>query len=283
MRNKFSFYASYLEAIDTLPDDQQLQLYKAIAHYALQGEEPSNLTGFAKACFPLIKPNIDSDSRRYDANVRNGSMGGRPNETKTENNPTITQPDPKLETQKNPSITQNNPTESEIKPNKNPNITQGITETKPKHNPHQKPNKKADNGIRITDTEKENESFPSDNKKNNIFFLSDCTGVRPKEYSSNQRELYLTPAYPYHVGDDFGVAELEIVDTLLEIQEYAQQQGLIKYQAKTYTAEQINQILANKGKQLVGELIYKIAKDTTIKNKALYILGSLLANSMPES
>lgn len=80
MRNKFSFYASYLEAIDTLPDDQQLQLYKAIAHYALQGEEPDGLTGFAKACFPLIKPNIDSDNRRYDARVQNGSLGGRPRE-----------------------------------------------------------------------------------------------------------------------------------------------------------------------------------------------------------
>ena len=274
MRNKFSFYASYLEAIDTLPDDQQLQLYKAIAHYALQGEEPTNLTGIAKACFPLIKPNIDSDNRRYDANTRNGSMGGRPNETKTENNPRETHPEPKLETQKNPSITQNNPSitqnnpsESEIKPNRNPK--------KPKHNPP------IDNGIRITDTEKENESFPPDNKKNNIFFLSDCAGVRAKEYPDNQRELYLTPAYEYHVGDEFGTAELEIVDTLLEIQEYAQIQGQIKHKAKTYTAEQINQILADKGKKLVAELVYKIAKDNTIKNKTLYILSSLLAGTSP--
>lgn len=77
IRNKFSFYGSYLAAIDTLPDKEQLILYKAITHYAFYGEEPQ-LTGVAKTCFLLIKPNIDSEAHRSAINTQNGRLGGRP-------------------------------------------------------------------------------------------------------------------------------------------------------------------------------------------------------------
>ena len=177
MRNKFSFYISYLEAINELPDEQQLQLYKAITRYALLDEMPENLTGFAKVCFPLIKPNIDSDNRRYDARVQNGNLGGRPKEeeNKTEKpnkNLDITEQEPNINLDRKPN---NNLTQTETKPNDNLTITEeepnnnlshnlNETEQKPNHNLHGKPNHSLDISMREKRENKETRKKNLDKK-----------------------------------------------------------------------------------------------------------------------
>ena len=155
MRNKFSFYASYLEAIDELPDEQQLQLYKAIAHYALLDEQPTNLTGIAKACFPLIRPNIDSDNRRYDARVSNGTLGGRPKEeTSSDEKPSVNLEKPNNNLKK-PKENLEKPSHNLKKPNNN--LTQ--TEQKPNLPDTVKPNTNL-----ALDIERDIESKKTDNR-----------------------------------------------------------------------------------------------------------------------
>lgn len=78
MKESFIFYDSFLNAIDELDKEIQLEVYQAITHYALRGEEPS-LNGVAKAIFHLIKPQIDANNKRYE----DGCKGGRPKKEKT--------------------------------------------------------------------------------------------------------------------------------------------------------------------------------------------------------
>lgn len=63
-RDSFIFYRSFYEAIKEVPDEEQLQIYKTITEYALNGNEVDN-KGISKAIFTLIKPQLDANLKRY--------------------------------------------------------------------------------------------------------------------------------------------------------------------------------------------------------------------------
>lgn len=88
-------FESYYEVIKDLNDSDQLQMYKAICEYGINGNEP-NLTGALKGLWTLIKPNIDSSINRYNTSVINGGKGGRPKKEKPNENPQITKEKPKI-------------------------------------------------------------------------------------------------------------------------------------------------------------------------------------------
>lgn len=98
-RDSFIFYRSFYEALEDLPSKNQLEVYKAIANYSLNFSE-INLSGLSKTIFTLIKPQLDANNQRF----KNGSKGGRPNQTETETKP------------------KNNQTETKTKANKNVNV-----------------------------------------------------------------------------------------------------------------------------------------------------------------
>lgn len=57
MRNQFTFYSSYYEAVKQLPKKEQVNVILAICGYALMDEEPE-LTGTSKAIFDLMRPMV---------------------------------------------------------------------------------------------------------------------------------------------------------------------------------------------------------------------------------
>lgn len=67
---------SFYEAIISMGEQNQLALFKAICRYGLYGQEPVGLSARAEALFALMKPNLDSASKRYNASVANGKKGG---------------------------------------------------------------------------------------------------------------------------------------------------------------------------------------------------------------
>ena len=89
MRECFSFYRSFLEAIDKLPPDIQAEIYPAIAHYALNDVTPTSLSPFAECVFTLVKPIIDSNNKKRDNGAKGGAPTGNKNARKktTKNNP----------------------------------------------------------------------------------------------------------------------------------------------------------------------------------------------------
>lgn len=68
----FSFFISYWEAIEELPEKEQLPVLKAIIKYAFFDEEPENFTGVRRAIFLLVKPTLDKSKNK----AANGKQGG---------------------------------------------------------------------------------------------------------------------------------------------------------------------------------------------------------------
>ncbi|WP_051698007.1 DUF6291 domain-containing protein [Prevotella sp. 10(H)] len=91
-RDSFIFYRSFYEAIKDLDDTDQLNIYKAIIEYGLNGEI-SHLEGITKSLFTLIKPQLDANSRRYEngkKGAQHGKKGGRPKKDVSIENPNET-------------------------------------------------------------------------------------------------------------------------------------------------------------------------------------------------
>ena len=79
-RDSFIFYRSFFEAIDEVDEKQQLIVYRAIAVYALNREEPQ-LRGIAKVLWRLIKPQLDANWKRFESGCKgaeHGIKGGAP-------------------------------------------------------------------------------------------------------------------------------------------------------------------------------------------------------------
>ena len=73
-RDSFVFYGSFIDAMEELPNESQLKVFKAISKFALKGIEPTDLKGGEKAIFLIAKPIILANNERY----VNGQKGGRP-------------------------------------------------------------------------------------------------------------------------------------------------------------------------------------------------------------
>lgn len=80
MRDSSIFYRSFYEAINELPEANQLEVYKAIFEYSLNFKE-TELTGISKTIFTLIRPQLEANNKRY----KNGTNPKtKQNESKTE-------------------------------------------------------------------------------------------------------------------------------------------------------------------------------------------------------
>ena len=104
-RDSFVFYRSFEECIAELSPDVQIDCYKAIVHYALDGIEP-DADGVVMAMFRAFKPQIDANNKRYE----NGKRGGRPKVNQTEtnikpkDNQTVTKPKPNVNVNVNENV-----------------------------------------------------------------------------------------------------------------------------------------------------------------------------------
>ena len=81
MKDRFTFFRSYWEAITGLPEKKQLVILRAICDYALDGTAP-NLTGIERSIFLLIQPTLDLSERR----ASYGKTGGKQSASKGEAN-----------------------------------------------------------------------------------------------------------------------------------------------------------------------------------------------------
>lgn len=113
MRDSMVFYRIFMEALDCLDAESYKEAMQGVMRYAMDDEEP-NLTGAAKMAFLFMKPQIDSNNRKYE-NGRKGAEYGRKGGR------------PKKETPEEPH---NGASETPKKPHKNPTETpKGESET----------------------------------------------------------------------------------------------------------------------------------------------------------
>ena len=96
MRDSFVFYRSFFEALQDVPIEERACIYDAICDYSLNDIEPK-LTGMQLAIFKLIRPNIDSNKRKYENGKKGasfGKKGGRPKKDNPSQTPTKPQDNP---------------------------------------------------------------------------------------------------------------------------------------------------------------------------------------------
>ena len=90
MRESFIFYRSFWECVSELPESERLEVYESIFRFALNGEEPENISGISLALFKAFKPQILANYRKYENGCKGGRSKTKPNtnqnETKTKAN-----------------------------------------------------------------------------------------------------------------------------------------------------------------------------------------------------
>jgi hypothetical protein len=137
-KDSFVFYRSFSEAIDDLPEDEQLKVYRAIKEYALN-EREIELTGMARSFFKLIKPQLAANNRRY----KHGKTGGRP---RAEQHPTDNQNVTKTEPMVIPTDNQN---VTKTEPMVIPTDNQNVTKTEPNENVNVNVNENVNENVNV--------------------------------------------------------------------------------------------------------------------------------------
>ena len=75
--NRFTFHESWLDTIETLPQEAQTGALKALLNYALRGIMPAEDDAVGRLIVGLLSATIDADRQRREG----GSKGGRPKKT----------------------------------------------------------------------------------------------------------------------------------------------------------------------------------------------------------
>lgn len=75
--NRFTFHESWLDTIETLPQEAQTGALKALLNYALRGIMPAEEDAVGRLIVGLLSATIDADRQRREG----GSKGGRPKKT----------------------------------------------------------------------------------------------------------------------------------------------------------------------------------------------------------
>ena len=281
MRENVVIYDDCYQSLETLTDEQYGKVFRAVLKYGFEKIETTDLDPILNVIYTLIILKMQRSQNKYDACVKNGARGGAPTGNSNASKKT---------TKKQPEIPENQPKEKIKQPKNNQNeIKNNQNEIKNNQNEiknnqkilknNQDPQKKQPPETEIeTETEKENASFPSDNKIKNIFFLSSSAGQKPKAHTQLERKSLLSENYDYHKHDKFGKAMIEIADILLDLQEYAKMQGEITHNGFIYKAQEVATLIAQKGKQVVDTVSQKIAINDIIENHATYTASILLGN-----
>lgn len=82
-----TFYASFWDAIDSLPKKDQLPLFRAVVSYGLTGCHNEILSPAQNAFFALMQPNLDSSRKKAVSGKQGGSKpkaNGKQNEREKE-------------------------------------------------------------------------------------------------------------------------------------------------------------------------------------------------------
>ena len=165
-KETFLFYADWLNVIRDLPSEVQLEVYQAIAEYAIY-DNLIELKPLAKVAFGFIKQTIDRDTQKYisisEKRSEAGKRGGRPlknNELKESN-----------EKQKKQLLSEKSK-KSNCPLNDNDNVNDNISFLE---------KKKQKSDVAVSDLENENSESPIE------------TLQTPKEQNGGGRKRFIIP------------------------------------------------------------------------------------------
>lgn len=123
--NRFTFHESWLDTIETLPQEAQTDALKALLNYALRGIMPAEDDAVGKLIVGLLSATIDADRQRR----AGGCKGGRPKKTSQNH---------RLQEQKPPK-TIGYDTENHRLQEQKPMVSEGFPEKEETPSPHTPP------------------------------------------------------------------------------------------------------------------------------------------------
>ena len=85
IRDSFIIFKNWAEAINALPEENQLETYKALIEYGLHGQMPQDISPVSKAMLISFSVGMENSIAKYNASVENGKLGGRPPKDKNLN------------------------------------------------------------------------------------------------------------------------------------------------------------------------------------------------------
>lgn len=251
IRDSFVIFKNWTEAIEALPEEYQLECYKAVAKYGLTGEIPEGISSVSKAMLISFSVGMENSIGRYNASVENGKKGGRPPKEKvTETQENLTEPNKTQQNLEKPNETQENLTEPTHNLNVNVNVNDNV------------------NDIKLVNKIKKINCFEEYN------ITHACERVPQK--SQEEREPYLhyyREFFDYCFSDEWRNVALEIIDTIIEAMEQAKDEQGLKFNGKTYNnnsfASMVSKIDCDHFRSIVTQLKF----NSEIKHRPTYILG----------
>lgn len=121
IRDSFVIFKNWADAINALPDEYQLETYKALVQYGISGEMPQGLSPVASAMLISFSVGMENSICRYSASVENGKLGGRPPKNKNLEEPNKTQQN--LDKPRQTQVNQQEPTNNlNVNDNVNENV-----------------------------------------------------------------------------------------------------------------------------------------------------------------
>ena len=86
-RKSFLIYKNWADAINALPEEYQLEAYKALVSYGVSGEIPKDTSQIVGAILISFSVGMENNISSYEKRVANGKKGGNPNFQKGKPNP----------------------------------------------------------------------------------------------------------------------------------------------------------------------------------------------------
>ena len=255
IRDSFVIFSNWAEAINTLPDEYQLETYKALMEYGMSGKIPDNLSAICKAMLVSFSVGMENSICRYNASIENGKKGGAP---KGNQNARKKEKESEEDNEKQPKTTQNNleqPKTSENNLNVNDNDNVNVNDNK------------------ISEFNKEiNNVF--DNKRTHTHENKERVSIK----TDKEREEYLVmfdDAFAFLSGK-FRDAGLEIIDTLIEARRVACTFEGLKFNHKSIGKISFDDMVKHLSSEKIIEIAGQLALNEEIKNRPYYILGCLV-------
>lgn len=253
IRDSFVMFKNWSEAIDALPEEYQLECYKAVAKYGLTGEIPEDISPITKAMLISFSVGMENSICRYNASVENGKKGGRPKK-ETQGN---------QETQQNlekPDKTQQNQTEPTQNLNVNDNVNVNVSEN-----------------VNI-------DKLVKNSANANIFDNYTNAGAcgRVKERSIQERRLFIDlyqEFFDWCYVDKFKEIAFEIIDTMIEAREQAMVNKTLRFNHHKYSFKDMVDIVAKIDCDKFRSIITQLAYNEEINHRPLYILGCIIKAS----
>lgn len=257
IRDSFVMFKNWSEAIEALPDEYQLECYKAVAKYGLTGEIPEDISPVSKAMLISFSVGMENNITRYNASVENGKKGGRPKKETKETEENLTEQNKTQQNLEKPTKTQENLTEQTQ--NLNVNVNDNVNDIKLVKN--------------------------NLNNKINVFNTYACVReIEPKTKSERQPFLdYYKEFFDWCYSDDFRKVAYEIIDTMIEAKNQASSEKGLTFNSVHYDEKMFIELLTRVDVEKFRTIVTQIKFNTKIKSRPHYILGSIIQSSNSET